>query len=138
MKKTITPKEARAWAGALRLELLQQKRAAGDPRAPMRARPGQEEAFAKVETDLSTADFILKLLETEERRERARALYEMKRKTVKTADALLDGFIIFGLASAAMLGLGAAAVLLSFPDPVIQVTALAGVGVALTRAVARK
>lgn len=90
MKKTITPKEARAWAGALRLELLKQKRATGDPRAPMRARPGQEAAFEKAEADIAAADFILKLLETEERRERARALYAMKRKAVKTADALLD------------------------------------------------
>lgn len=138
MKKTITPKEARAWVGALRLELLQQKRAAGDPRAPMRARPGQEAAFEKAETDIATADFILKLLEMEERRERARPLYEMKRKAVKTADVLLNGFILFGLACAAMLGLGAAAVLLNFPDPLIQATAIAGVGVALARAVARK
>lgn len=138
MKNIITPKEARAWAGALRLELLQQKRAAGDPRAPMRARPGQEAAFEKAETDIATADFILKLLEMEERRERARPLYEIKRKAVKTTDALLNGFILFGLASAAMLGLGAAAVLLNFPDPLIQATALVGVGVALAWAVARK
>ena len=74
MKQTITMKEARAWVGSLRLELLRQKRAVGDPRAPMRARPGQEEAFAKVETDLSTADFILKLLEKEERRVNAKSL----------------------------------------------------------------
>lgn len=138
MKQAITTKEARAWAGALRLELLQQKRAAGDPRAPMRARPGREAAFEKAEADIASADYILKLLEMEERRERARALYEMKRKTVKTADALLDGFILFGLASAAMLGLGAAAVLLSCPDPVIRATALVGVGAALAWAVARK
>lgn len=138
MKKTITPKEARAWVGALRLELLRQKRAAGDPRAPMRARPGQEATFEKAEADIAAADFILKLLEMEERRSMAGALYEMKQKAGKTADALLNGFIVFGLASAAMLGLGAAAVLLSFPNPVIQATALAGVGVALARAVARK
>ena len=138
MKNIITPKEARAWVGALRLELLQQKRAAGDPRAPMRARPGQEAAFEKVEADIAAADFILKLLEMKERRERARALYEMKRKVFNAADALLDGFIIFGLASAAMLGLGAAAVLLNWPDPIVQVTALVGVGVALVRVVARK
>lgn len=138
VKKAITSKEARAWAGALRLELLQQKRATGAPRAPMRARPGQEAAFEKAEADIAAADFILKLLEMEERRERARALYKMKRKAINAADTLLDGFIIFGLASAAMLGLGAAAVLLNYPDPIIQVTALVGVGVALARAVARK
>lgn len=138
MKKAITLKEARAWARVLRLELLQQKRAAGDPRAPMRARPGQGAAFEKAEADIAAADFILKLLEMEERRKQARALYEMKRKAFNAADALLDGFIIFGLASAAMLGLGAAAVLLNCPNPIIQVTALVGVGVALARAVARK
>ena len=138
MKQTITMKGARAWVESLRLELLRQKRAVGDPRAPMRARPGQEEAFAKVETDLSTADFILKLLEKEERRVRAEAVLKLKRRAVRAADVLLDGAIIFGLASAAMLGVAALAVLLNFPSPVVQATAIAGVGVALARAIARK
>ena len=138
MKQTITTKEARAWVESLRLELLRQKRAVGDPQAPMRAHPGQEEAFAKVEADLSTADFILKLLEKEERRVRAEAVLKLKRRAVRAADALLDGAIIFGLASAAMLGVAALAVLLNFPSPVVQATAIIGVGVALARAVARK
>lgn len=136
MKQTITMKEARAWVGSLRLELLRQKRAVGDPRAPMRARPGQEEAFAKVEADLVKAEFILDYLEKGERRERAEAL--LKRRAVRTADALLDGLIVFGLASAAMLGVAAAAALLGFPSPVVQATAIIGVGVALAREVARK
>ena len=105
MKPTVTMQEARAFMGELRRELLRQKRAVGDPRAPMRARPGQEEAFEKVETNLARADFILKFLEME-------ALRKAKRKAVRTADALLDGFIVVGLASAAMLGVAAAAVLL--------------------------
>lgn len=130
MKPTVTMQEARAFMGELRRELLRQKRAVGDPRAPMRARPGQEEAFEKVETNLARADFILKFLEME-------ALRKAKRKAVRTADALLDGFIVFGLASAAMLGV-AAAVLLNAPSPVVQATAIIGVGVALARAVARK
>lgn len=138
MENTITTKEARGWVGELRRELLRQKRAVGDPRAPMRARPGQEAAFEKVGADLATADFILKLLENEERRERAEALLKLKRKTVRAADVLLDGAILFGLATVAALGLAAAAVLLNFPDAVVQVTALVGVGVALARAVARK
>lgn len=138
MKQTITTKEARAFMEELRRELLRQKRAVGDPRAPMRARPGQEEAFEKVEADLSTADFILKLLEKEERRVRAEAVLKLKRRAVRAADALLDGAIIFGLASAAMLGVAALAVLLNFPSPVVQATAIIGVGVALARAVARK
>lgn len=131
MKQTITTKEARAWVESLRLELLRQKRAVGDPWAPMRARPGQEEAFERVETNLARADFILKFLEME-------ALHKAKRKTVRAVDALLDGLIVFGLASAAMLGVAAAAALLNFPSPVVQATAIAGVGVALARAVARK
>lgn len=138
MNKTITTKEAREWGGELRLELLRQKRAAGDPRAPMRAKPGQEATFEKAETGLAAADFFLKLLEAEERRERARAVTGVKRKAVKTADALLDGAIIFGLASAAMLGVAAVSVLLRLPDPVVQATAIVGVAVALARAVARK
>ena len=115
----------------LRRELLRQKRAVGDPRAPMRARPGQEEAFEKVEENLAKAAFILDILEKEGRR-------TVARKAVKAVDALLDGFIIFGLASAAMLGVAAAAVLLNAPSPVVQATAIIGVGVALARAVARK
>ena len=35
MKQIISTKEAHAWAEALRLELLRQKRAVGDPRAPV-------------------------------------------------------------------------------------------------------
>ena len=131
MKQTITTKEARAFMEELRRELLRQKRTVGDPRAPMRARPGQEEAFEKVEANLARAELILKLLAME-------ALRTEKRKAVKAVDALLDGFIVFGLASAAMLGVAAAAVLLNAPSPVVQATAIIGVGVALARAVARK
>lgn len=131
MKPTVTTQEARAFMGELRRELLRQKRAVGDPRAPMRARPGQEEAFEKVEANLARAELILKLLAME-------ALRTEKRKAVKAVDALLDGFIIFGLASAAMLGVAAAAVLLNAPSPVVQATAIIGVSVALARAVARK
>ena len=131
MKQPVTTKEARAFMEELRRELLRQKRAVGDPRAPMRARPGQEEAFEKVEANLARAELILKLLAME-------ALRTEKRKAVKAVDALLDGFIIFGLASAAMLGVAAAAVLLNAPSPVVQATAIIGVGVALARAVARK
>ena len=131
MKKPATMQEARAFMEELRRELLRQKRAVGDPRAPMRARPGQEEAFEKVEENLAKAAFILDILEKEGRR-------TVARKAVKAVDALLDGFIIFGLASAAMLGVAAAAVLLNAPSPVVQATAIIGVGVALARAVARK
>ena len=130
MRKPATMQEARAFMEELRRELLRQKRTVGDPRAPMRARPGQEEAFEKVEANLARAELILKLLAME-------ALRTEKRKAVKAVDALLDGFIIFGLASAAMLGV-AAAVLLNAPSPVVQATAIIGVGVALARAVARK
>ena len=131
MRKPATMQEARAFMEELRRELLRQKRTVGDPRAPMRARPGQEEAFEKVEANLARAELILKLLAME-------ALRTEKRKAVKAVDALLDGFIIFGLASAAMLGVAAAAVLLNAPSPVVQATAIIGVGVALARAVARK
>ena len=136
MKKPATTQEARGFMEELRRELLRQKRAVGDPRAPMRARPGKEEAFEKVEADLATADFILKLLENEERRARAEAV--LKRRAVRAVDVLLDGAIIFGLASASMLGVAALAVLLNFPSAVVQVTAVVGVGIALARAVARK
>ena len=131
MKPPVTTQEARALMEELRRELLRQKRAVGDPRAPMRARPGQEEAFEKVEANLAKAAFILDYLEKEERRRRAR-------KAVKAVDALLDGFLVFGFSLLAMLGVAAAAVLLNTPSPVAQATAIAGVGVALARAIARK
>lgn len=131
MKPTIAPGPAREWVGELRRELLRQKRAVGDPRAPMRARPGQEEAFEKVEVNLARAEFILAFLEKEERR-------TVARKAVKAVDALLDGFLAFGFSLLAMLGVAAAAVLLNAPSPVVQATAIIGVGVALARAVARK
>lgn len=131
MRKPATMQEARAFVEELRRELLRQKRTVGDPRAPMRARPGQEEAFEKVETNLARAEFILAFLEKEERR-------MVARKAVKAVDALLDGFLAFGFSLLAMLGVAAAAVLLNAPSPVVQATAIIGVGVALARAVARK
>lgn len=131
MKQPVTTKEARAFMEELRRELLRQKRAVGDPRAPMRARPGQEEAFERVEANLARAAFILKFLEME-------ALRAERRKAVKAVDALLDGFLAFGFSLLAMLGVAAAAVLLNAPSPVVRATAIIGVGVALARAVARK
>lgn len=131
MRKPATMQEARAFVEELRRELLRQKRTVGDPRAPMRARPGQEEAFEKVEANLARAELILKLLAME-------ALRTEKRKAVKAVDALLDGFLAFGFSLLAMLGVAAAAVLLNAPSPVVQATAIIGVGVALARAVARK
>ena len=131
MRKPATMQEARAFVEELRRELLRQKRTVGDPRAPMRARPGQEEAFEKVEVNLARAEFILAFLEKEERR-------TVARKAVKAVDALLDGFLAFGFSLLAMLGVAAAAVLLNAPSPVVQATAIIGVGVALARAVARK
>ena len=131
MRKPATMQEARAFVEELRRELLRQKRTVGDPRAPMRARPGQEEAFEKVEANLARAELILKLLAME-------ALRTEKRKAVKAVDALLDGFLVFGFSLLAMLGVAAAAVLLNAPSPVVQATAIIGVGVALARAVARK
>ena len=131
MRKPATMQEARAFVEELRRELLRQKRTVGDPRAPMRARPGQEEAFERVEANLARADFILKFLEMEERR-------MVARKAVKAVDALLDGFLAFGFSLLAMLGVAAAAVLLNAPSPVVRATAIIGVGVALARAVARK
>lgn len=131
MRKPATMQEARAFVEELRRELLRQKRTVGDPRAPMRARPGQEEAFEKVEANLARAELILKLLAME-------ALRTEKRKAVKAVDALLDGFLAFGFSLLAMLGVAAAAVLLNAPSPVVRATAIIGVGVALARAVARK
>lgn len=58
MRKPATMQEARAFVEELRRELLRQKRTVGDPRAPMRARPGQEEAFEKVEANLARAELI--------------------------------------------------------------------------------
>lgn len=118
MKQTITHREARAWAEQLRRELLRQKRSVGDPRAPMRAQPGKEDAFAKVEADIATADFILKLIDRETRNERVRGLGLMA----------FDFFTALGLLSLVMLGVFAIAAYLYGRG--LAVPALAIIGLA--------
>ena len=102
MKPKMQVKDAQAWAEALRYEALRQKRAAGEPRAPMRARPGQEAAFWKAETDLAALSLILKLLEREARLER---LLAGGQRLARARRSVAD-YLATLLASMAALGLG--------------------------------
>lgn len=98
----MSTRDAQAWAEALRYEALRQKRAAGEPRAPMRARPGQEAAFWKAEADLAALDLILKLLEREARLER---LLAGGRRLARARRFAAD-YLATLLASMAAVGLG--------------------------------
>lgn len=117
----MSTRGAQAWAEALRYEALRQKRAAGEPRAPMRARPGQEAAFWKAEADLAALDLILKLLEKEAARECARRVFP-------TLDAILDFVVGLGLMALGGLGLAAACVVAGAPDSFTRAAALLGLG----------
>lgn len=122
-------------ATASRRLALQAKRDAGEPRNPARARLGMEEAFKTATRNAHAYDLIFKLLEKEVRLERARASFPVKHKARKIADRIIDISVGVGLISAAAPGLAAALVLLRYPEPVIQITAVMGVAVALARAV---
>lgn len=102
MRLKMSTRDAQAWAEALRYEALQQKRAAGEPRAPMRARPGQEAAFWKAEADLAALDLILKLLEREARLERLLA----GGRRLAWARRFAADYLATPLASMAAVGLG--------------------------------
>ena len=121
MRPKMSTRDAQAWAEALRYEALRQKRAAGEPRAPMRARPGQEAAFWKAEADLAALDLILKLLEKEAARECARRVFP-------TLDAILDFVVGLGLMALGGLGLAAACVVAGAPDSFTRAAALLGLG----------
>ena len=102
MRPKMSARDAQAWAEALRYEALRQKRAAGEPRAPMRARPGQEAAFWKAEADLAALDLILKLLEREARLERLLA----GGRRIARARRFAADYLATLLASMAAVGLG--------------------------------
>ena len=102
MRPKMSTRDAQAWAEALRYEALRQKRAAGEPRAPMRARLGQEAAVWKAEADLAALDLILKLLEREARLER---LLAGGRRLARARRFAAD-YLATLLASMAAVGLG--------------------------------
>ena len=132
MKKAITTtQEALAWTEAFQRELLLEKRSAGEPLAPMRAKPGYELQFQRAERDLAAADFFLKLLEKERHYDQLRAMAKKPCRAARIADAAINFVVTFGLVSAAMLGLAAILALLRFHAVVVQLTAAFGVGAAL-------
>ena len=119
----------------LRRRALYNKRAAGDPRHPGKARPGLETPHQAADREARGLTLALKYLEKEARRQESR---EIKRTAVRLADRALDIAICFGLLGLATLGIAAVCVTLNAPDMVTQATALVGVGTALGRAVTRK
>lgn len=110
---------------------LQQKRATGDPRNPFRARPGMEKEFLDADQGVRAFDLILSLLEKEVARERRKPL-------VRILDRAVEIFATFGLLALGTMGIAAVCVLLRCPTPIIQATAVIGVGYALARSASRK
>lgn len=110
---------------------LQQKRATGDPRNPFQARPGMEKEFLDADQGVRAFDLILNLLEKEAARERRKPLLRILDRAEKI-------FATFGLLLIGTLGVSAVCVVLKCPTPVIQATAVIGVGYALARSASRK
>lgn len=110
---------------------LQQKRATGDPRNPFQARPGMEKEFLDADQGVRAFDLILNLLEKEAARERRKPL-------LRILDRAVEFFATFGLLLIGTLGVSAVCVVLKCPAPVIQATAVIGVGYALARSASRK
>ena len=110
---------------------LQQKRATGDPRNPFQARPGMEKEFLDADQGVRAFDLILNLLEKEVARERRKPLLRILDRAEKI-------FATFGLLLIGTLGVSAVCVVLKCPTPVIQATAVIGVGYALARSASRK
>ena len=117
-----------AWAEDARRDALRRVRAAGNPHNPRRAREGREQEFDSGKKDAFGLELALIELKARRREDRAD-------EAVRFADRALDAFIGVGLTALAALGLAAAFVLLRLPEPVVQIAAVAGVGVALARTV---
>lgn len=136
-KRAMNVKEAEVWVAALRGQALRQKRAAGEPRAPMRARPGQEAAFQKAETDLAATDFLLKLLEKEARHERllagGRRLARARRLVAEYLAVLVASLAAVGLGSLAAVGFVIAAERAGPPGLLLAVLAVAALAVTVWR-----
>ena len=113
-----------------RREALGRKRLSGDPRNPFRAREGEELTFAACAQEAKTLGYILKLLEKEAARERAR-------RVIPTPDTILDFVIGLGLLALAMLGVAAACVAAGAPDGITRAAALFGVGLAAAHSLHR-
>ena len=110
-----------------------QRRDAGEPRNPAKAKPGQEKAFQEAGESVRAYDAILDLVEKEAKAERARALLLHKRKIERFADNALNFLIGFGITAVAALGISAALLLLRGPDALTRGAAFVGVAFILTR-----
>lgn len=116
------------WAEGARYDALRRARESATPYNPYRARDGQGAEYAAAKKEAFALGVILTELKARRREDRAE-------EALRFADRALDVFIGVGLTALAALGLAAAFVLLRLPEPVAQVTAVVGVGVALARTV---
>ena len=113
-----------------------QKRDAGEPRNPARAKPGQEKTFQEAGESVRAYDAVLNLIEKEVKAERLRATYPARAKARRFADRALDFIVGFGIVSVAALGVASALLLLRAPDIATRAAAFAGVTLILSREVA--
>ena len=129
MERTEKIAEAWAWARRARLEISRKQREElASPGSPFKARPGQEETLEEADDALFALSFILEELEEAYAREREAERAEV---TVRAMDMAL----VFGLALLATLGVAAACILASVPDPVVRASAVIGTAVSLGWAV---
>lgn len=117
----------------LQRDAQESKRAHGNPRNPRAARPGHEKEFQDAAQTAHHLRVVLNEIEKNPARER-RAL--TARKAVLIADKGIDLVIGIGLAAFAALGIAALFILLHFPEPVIQIAALAGLGLSVVNTAA--
>ena len=112
MERTEKIAEAWAWARRARLEISRKQREElASPGSPFKARPGQEETLEEAYA-------------REREAERAEVTFRA-----------MDMALVFGLALLATLGVAAACILASVPDPVVRASAVIGTAVSLGWAV---
>lgn len=122
----------------LRREAAHRKRDAGEPRNPLRAKPGREQEFSEAARSVQSYDLILNLLEKAVRRQSIERFLTAKVKLRRLVDRMVNFYVGTGLVALATLGFAAAFVLLQFPAPATQAAAIIGVALGLAYAVAQR
>lgn len=133
MDKTQKFESAWAWARDARIAALRQKREhLAAPRNPFKARPGMEADFERVNRDILALDTILGMIEDAHALERMK---ETRSKATRLRNLITDFIFGFGMAALQSLGLAAVCITVKAPDPIVQATAIIGVGYSLARSV---
>ena len=138
MKKQNNFKSAISLTEDVRLNALRIKRDAGDPHNPFCAKSGREAEYYKATQSIQTCDLILKTLKKEKKREAWKKAQTLKKKAKHLFFCVMDVFVVAGLTALACMGIAAVAMLLKFPNPVIQAATVVGASAALVVALLQK